>query len=171
MRILLGVSAGIAAYKSPDLVRRLIKAGHEVRVVLSPAARNLVSEQALAVVSGKPVHWDLWAERESMEHISLARWTECFLIAPATADCIAKIALGLADDLLSTTVLATEDSIPLILAPAMNSVMWNKAIVQEHLKTLKKRGIRTIGPVEGLLACNEVGVGAMADLDAIVAAL
>ena len=171
MRILLGIGGGIAAYKTPDLVRQARKAGHEVRCVLTSAATRLVARDALAAVSGARVADTLWSDDGSMPHIDLARWAERLVIAPATADLIARLALGLADDLLTTLALATEPAIPRIVAPAMNTVMWNQVVVQGHVATLKGRGVRIVDPVPGELACGETGVGAMAEAPAILAAL
>ena len=173
-RVLLGVSGGIAAYKSPDLVRRLRERGHEVRVVMTPAAQNFITPLSLQVVSGQAVHSTLLDEQAeaAMGHIELARWADVVLIAPATADIIARLAHGLADDLLSTLCLATEASI--VLAPAMNHRMWVAAATQANVKTLRARGIRLLGPGSGDQACGEVGEGRMlepaelaADLNAL----
>lgn len=171
MRILLGIGGGIAAYKTPDLVRKLRAAGHHVRCILTSAGSHLVAPAALAAVSNERVHDSLWTDDGSMPHIDLARWAELVLIAPATADLLARTALGLADDLLTTTVLAVEDDRPLWFAPAMNAVMWNKSVVQSHVATLRQRGARIMDPVPGELACGEIGLGAMADAAEIVAAL
>ncbi|MBA3708598.1 MAG: hypothetical protein H0W83_07265 [Planctomycetes bacterium] len=171
MRILLGISGGIAAYKSPEVVRALKKRGHEVRCVLTASGAKLVSEHALAAVSAQPVATSMWPSDGHMPHIELARWCERLLIAPATADCLAKLALGLADDLLTTLFLALEPDRKIILAPAMNPVMWQKPIVQAHLATLKSWGAQIAEPVEGLLACGESGIGAMSDPDALAAAV
>ncbi len=171
MNVLLGISGGIAAYKSPEIVRALGKRGHAVRCVLTDNATRLVARDALAAVSGHPVASTMWPEDSSMPHIELARWADALLIAPATADVLARLALGLADDLLTTLALALEPAKPLWLAPAMNTVMWNKPIVQQHLRTLVAGGAQVIAPVSGELACGEHGVGAMAEPAAIAAAL
>lgn len=172
MRILLGISGGIAAYKTPELVRRLRERGHEVRCVLSAAAGRLVAAEALAAVSGAPVDTSLWAGDGRMPHIELPRWCECLLVAPATADRIAHFALGLGEDLLDTLYLALEPEIPVLLAPAMNGVMWQKPVVQEHLATLRERdGVIVVEPVAGELACGESGVGALAGPEAIAEAI
>ncbi len=171
MHIVLGISGGIAAYKTPDVVRHLRRAGHEVRCVVTANGSRLVARDALAAVSGNRVHEHLWPDDGSMPHIELARWADVVLIAPATADILARCALGLADDLLTTLVLALEPQRRLLFAPAMNTVMWNKAIVQQHLRTLTATGAHIIAPISGDLACGEQGVGAMADADTIVAAL
>jgi phosphopantothenoylcysteine decarboxylase / phosphopantothenate---cysteine ligase len=171
MRVLLGIGGGIAAYKSPDLVRNLRRAGHEVRCVLTSSGSHLVASAALAAVSGAKVHETLWSDDGSMPHIDLARWAEGLLVAPATADLMAHLALGLAGDLLTTLFLAFEPELPVWIAPAMNTVMWNKPVVQGHVATLRTQGARIIAPVAGELACGEEGVGAMAAAEVIVAAL
>ncbi|MCS6971178.1 MAG: flavoprotein [Planctomycetota bacterium] len=170
MRLLLGVGGGIAAYKAPDLVRRLRERGHEVRCVVTKHGARLVSCDALATVSGHPVRRSLW-QAGGIEHIDLPRWCEGLVVAPATADLLAKFALGIADDLLTTLFLALEPHKPVWLCPAMNSVMWQKPQVQAHLRTLIERGARSIGPVSGALACGEHGIGAMADPQTIAEAV
>ena len=171
MNVLLGISGGIAAYKSPEIVRELRRKGHAVRCVLTANAARLVAKDALAAVSGDMVYDTAWPGDGSMPHITLARWADTLLVAPLTADCAARFALGLADDLLTTLFLALEPSKKVWLAPAMNTVMWNKPIVQTHLATLTAGGARIIAPVSGNLACGEDGIGAMASADAIAAAL
>jgi phosphopantothenoylcysteine decarboxylase/phosphopantothenate--cysteine ligase len=160
-RILLGVSGGIAAYKSPDLVRRLIERGAEVQVVMTSSAQRFVTATSFQAVSGRPVRSDLWdsAAEAAMGHIELARWAEIVLIAPASADIIARLASGRADDLLATLCLAT--AAPLIIAPAMNRLMWANAATQANIHTLLERGVRVLGPDAGNQACGEVGVGRM----------
>ncbi len=173
--VLLGVSGGIAAYKSPDLVRRLHERGHEVRVVMTRAAQDFITPLSLQAVSGRAVHTTLLDQQAeaAMGHIELARWADAVLIAPASADIIARLAHGLADDLLSTVCLATEA--PIVLAPAMNRWMWAAAATRANVKTLRARGIRLLGPGSGDQACGEVGEGRMlepaelaADLDTLV---
>lgn len=171
MRILLAVTGGIATYKAPDLVRRLRERDHEVRCLVTDNAARLVSVEALATVSGHRVRRSVWDDDGAIDHIDIARWCDCLLIAPATANSIAKLALGLADDLLGTTMLALEPSKRLVLCPAMNSVMWHKPIVQQHLATLREWGAECIGPISGDLACGETGVGAMTQPVAIAEAL
>src|SRR6201996_6247418 len=160
-RILLGVTGGIAAYKSPDLVRRLRERGAEVQVVMTAAAREFVTAATFQAVSGRPVRTDLWdaAAEAAMGHIELARWAELVLIAPASADFLARLATGQADDLLSTLCLATEA--PIAVAPAMNRVMWGNAATRANVATLQQRGIHILGPAEGDQACGEVGAGRM----------
>ncbi len=160
-RILLGVTGGIAVYKSPDLVRRLIEKGAEVQVVMTEAARKFVTPMTFQAVSGRPVRIGLWDEaaEAAMGHIELARWAQLVLIAPATADFIARLAGGRADDLLATLCLATEA--PVVIAPAMNRVMWANKATQSNVGILESRGIRILGPAAGNQACGEVGAGRM----------
>jgi phosphopantothenoylcysteine decarboxylase/phosphopantothenate--cysteine ligase len=160
-RILLGVTGGIAAYKSPDLVRRLIERGADVQVVMTGAAQRFVSPMSFQAVSGRPARSDLWddAAEAAMGHIELARWAQVVLIAPASADFIARLANGRADDLLATLCLATEA--PIVLAPAMNRVMWANKATQANIETLVTRGIRILGPASGNQACGEIGEGRM----------
>ncbi len=160
-RVLLGVTGGIAAYKSPDLVRRLREQGAEVQVVLTAGAREFVTPMTFQAVSGREVRSDLWdpEAEKAMSHIELARWADLVIIAPATADFIARLATGQADDLLTTLCLATDR--PIALAPAMNRVMWSNAATQANVATLKARGIHIWGPGEGDQACGEVGAGRM----------
>ncbi len=160
-RILLGVTGGIAAYKSPDLVRRLIERGGEVQVVLTAGARRFVTPLTFQSVSGRPARYDLWDEsaEAAMGHIELARWSQLVLVAPASADFLARLAGGHADDLLSTLCLATQA--PVCVAPAMNRVMWENKATQANVATLIARGIRVLGPASGSQACGEVGPGRM----------
>jgi phosphopantothenoylcysteine decarboxylase/phosphopantothenate--cysteine ligase len=160
-RILLGVTGGIAAYKSPELVRRLIERGAEVQVVMTAAAQKFVSPMTFQAVSGRPARTDLWddAAEAAMGHIELARWAQIVVIAPAGADFIARLAGGRADDLLATLCLATEA--PLVLAPAMNRVMWANKATQANVQVLISRGVRLLGPDAGNQACGEVGPGRM----------
>jgi phosphopantothenoylcysteine decarboxylase/phosphopantothenate--cysteine ligase len=160
-RILLGVTGGIAAYKSPDLVRRLIERGADVQVVMTAAAQKFVTPLSFQAVSGRPTRSDLWdpAAEAAMGHIELARWAQLVLIAPASADFIARLAGGRADDLLATLCVATEA--PLVLAPAMNRVMWANKATQANVSTLVARGVRFLGPASGNQACGEIGAGRM----------
>ena len=167
MNVLLGISGGIAAYKAPEVARALIKRGHTVRCVLTSAGQRLVTAEALAAVTRQPVATSPWASDGSMPHIDLARWCNVLLVAPATADVLARFALGLADDLLTTTFLALEPGKRVVLAPAMNTVMWNKPVVQGHVATLRAGGATILAPVEGNLACGEQGVGAMVEPEVI----
>ena len=160
-RVLLGVTGGIAAYKSPDLVRRLIEQGAEVQVVMTAAAQKFVTPMTFQAVSGRPTRSDLWdgAAEASMGHIELARWASLVLIAPASADFIARLAAGRADDLLSTLCLATEA--PIVIAPAMNRIMWANKATQANVQTVIARGVRVLGPGSGSQACGEIGEGRM----------
>ncbi len=171
MKILLGITGGIAAYKTPELVRQLIKSEHEVQVVMSYRAHDFVAPLALQAVSGRPVRSELFdPEAESaMDHIELARWADLVLIAPATAHCIAQLSAGLAGDLLMTLCLAT--TAPIKLAPAMNQQMWHQAITQENVARLIDRGLEMIGPGEGEQACGETGLGRMLEPEDIVQAI
>ncbi len=160
-KIILGVTGGIAAYKSPDLVRRLIERGGEVQVVMSRGAQHFVTPLTFQAVSGKPVRTDLWDEaaEAAMGHIELARWADEVVVAPATAEFIARLAHGFADDLLTTLCLATTAEIT--LAPAMNRLMWANPATQANVGVLRERGVRFLGPDSGEQACGEVGVGRM----------
>ena len=160
-RILLGVTGGIAAYKSPDLVRRLRDRGAEVQVVMTGGAREFVTPTTFQAVSGRTVRSDLWdaAAEAAMGHIELARWADAVLIAPASADFLARLATGQANDLLSTLCLATEA--PIAVAPAMNHVMWANAATRANVATLAQRGVQVFGPAEGDQACGEIGEGRM----------
>ena len=160
-KILLGVSGGIAAYKSPDLVRRLRERGAEVRVVMTEGAQRFITPLTLQAVSGWPVRTDLWDEHaeSAMGHIELARWADLILIAPATANLIARLASGSADDLLDTLCLASQA--PLFLAPAMNQQMWANPATRANCAQLRERGITLLGPDAGDQACGEVGPGRM----------
>src|ERR1700761_3055441 len=148
-RILLGVTGGIAAYKSPDLVRRLSERGADVQVVMTAAAQRFVTPGTFQAVSGHPTRTDLWDEaaEAAMGHIELARWAQMVLVAPASADFIARLAGGRADDLLATLCLATEA--PIVLAPAMNRIMWANKATQANVALLSARGIRVLGPGSG----------------------
>ena len=159
--ILLGVTGGIAAYKSPDLVRRLRERGAEVQVVMTAAAREFVTATTFQAVSGRTVRSDLWdaAAEAAMGHIELARWADAVLIAPASADFLARLATGQADDLLATLCLAT--AAPLAVAPAMNHLMWANAATRANMATLAARGVHVFGPAAGDQACGEVGPGRM----------
>jgi phosphopantothenoylcysteine decarboxylase/phosphopantothenate--cysteine ligase len=170
-KILLGLTGSIAAYKSPDIVRRLREAGAMVRVAMTENAKRFITPLTLQAVSGHPVHddlFDLQAEA-AMGHIELARWADVVLIAPATADCMARLAHGHASDLLTTVSLATEA--PLAIAPAMNQGMWHHAMTQANLASLKQKGIAILGPGEGSQACGDVGLGRMLEPDEIVTQL
>jgi phosphopantothenoylcysteine decarboxylase/phosphopantothenate--cysteine ligase len=159
--ILLGVTGGIAAYKSADLVRRLRDFNFEVRVVMTKSAEEFITPMTMQAVSGHSVYCDLFeSESEAgMGHIELAKWADAVLIAPATANCIAKLAHGIADDLLTTLILATKA--PLIIAPAMNQQMWANQSVKHNLSILTSRAIKVIEPASGKQACGDIGQGRM----------
>lgn len=160
-QVVLGVSGGIAAYKSAELVRRLRDAGAQVRVVMTHAAREFITPLTLQALSGHPVHGDLLdpAAEAAMGHIELARWADLVLIAPTTADLMARLAQGRGDDLLTTLVLATDA--PIALAPAMNQAMWRDQATQANLETLQARGMYVFGPAAGEQACGDIGPGRM----------
>ena len=166
--ILLGITGGIAAYKCPDLVRHLKKAGAQVRVVLTESASHFVAPMTLQAVSGNAVSKELFdpTAELSMSHIELAKWADLVLIAPATANIIAKMANGIADDLLSTMCLATPAKI--VIAPAMNQQMYKAAATQQNLATLESRNILVLGPDEGFQACGDIGPGRMVEPTTIV---
>lgn len=168
-RIVLGVSGGIAAYKAPDLVRRLRERGAEVQVVMTAGAQRFVTPTTFQAVAGREVRAELWdpAAEAAMGHIELARWAELILLAPATADLIARLASGRADDLLTTLVLATDAKVA--LAPAMNRLMWSHPATQANIAILRHRGVEVLGPGRGEQACGETGDGRMLEPLEIVA--
>ncbi|KQN63283.1 MULTISPECIES: bifunctional phosphopantothenoylcysteine decarboxylase/phosphopantothenate--cysteine ligase CoaBC [unclassified Erwinia] len=168
-RIVLGVSGGIAAYKTPELVRRLRDRGAEVRVVMTDAAKAFITPLSLQAVSGFPVSDDLLdpAAEAAMGHIELGKWAELVILAPATADLIARVAAGMANDLVTTLCLAT--AAPIAIAPAMNQQMYRAAATQHNLMVLAERGIAVWGPDSGSQACGDIGPGRMLDPLAIVA--
>jgi phosphopantothenoylcysteine decarboxylase/phosphopantothenate--cysteine ligase len=167
MRVVLGVAGGIAAYKAPELVRRLRDVGAEVRVILTPNGARFVSPLSLAAVSDHGVILEQWGDpgKGGVDHIELARWAELLVIAPATANVIAKLAVGIADDALTTYAVAHRG--PLMIAPAMNTFMYRHATVTQNLATLRDRGAIVLDPDSGLLACGDEGVGRMPDPTAI----
>lgn len=168
--ILIAVSGSISAYKIADVVSELGKAGHEVQCILTRSAKEFVSPLVLETLSGRPARSEVFgADVSGTEHIDLARWADLLVFAPASANMLARLALGLADDLPSTVALASEA--PMLIAPAMNTVMWEKAVVQQNLATLVARGAQVMNPASGLLACGEVGMGKLAPVAEIVAAI
>ncbi len=169
--IILGVTGGIAAYKAPELVRRLRERGASVQPVMTESAGQFVTETALQAVSGLPVRQSLWDKNAeaAMGHIELARWADLVLVAPATAEFMARLAAGAAPDLLTTLCLATKA--PIVIAPAMNNVMWSNPAVQANRELLEGRGVHLLGPEDGDQACGETGVGRMLQPDDIVAAI
>ncbi len=168
-RVVLGVTGGIAAYKACDLVSRLKKQGAQVRVVLTANACKFVPPLTFETLSGNPAVTDTFEPRKELEHIALARWADAFVIAPATANCLAKLANGIADDLLTTTALAM--TAPLLIAPAMNANMWRHPATQANLRTLLDRGVRAVGPATGRLACGDDDIGRMSEPAEIAEAL
>ncbi|MBK6658524.1 MAG: bifunctional phosphopantothenoylcysteine decarboxylase/phosphopantothenate--cysteine ligase CoaBC [Proteobacteria bacterium] len=169
-RILLIVSGGIAAYKAPDVVRRLRDAGAEVQVVMTPAAGAFITPLTLQAVSGREVRAELFdpAAEAAMGHIELARWADAIVVAPATADFLARLRLGMANDLATAVCLASEA--PTLAAPAMNQQMWKHPATQDNLAALTARGVRLAGPGAGSQACGEVGPGRMQEAHEICAA-
>jgi phosphopantothenoylcysteine decarboxylase/phosphopantothenate--cysteine ligase len=167
-RILLGVTGGIAAYKAAELLRQCQTLGAEVRVVMTPAATEFITPLTFQALSGSPVHTQLLdAEEEAgMGHINLARWADVVLVAPASADFIARLSSGMANDLLTTLLLATEKTV--MLAPAMNRAMFDDPNTQENIRKLKKQGVVILGPGEGVQACGEVGLGRMLEPEELV---
>jgi phosphopantothenoylcysteine decarboxylase/phosphopantothenate--cysteine ligase len=170
-RVLLAVSGGIAAYKIPELVRQLRGAGHEVRCVLTRAALEFVSPLTLQTLSQQAVRTELFdpSEEGQIDHIALADWAEAAVVAPATANLLAKMATGIADDLVTTLLLATRA--PVLVAPAMNVNMWRHAATRANVAALRDRGVRFVGPESGPLACGHEGEGRMAEPEAIKAAV
>ncbi len=171
--VLVGITGGIAAYKAPGVIRRLREAGNEVRVVATEAAFRFVPEETLAEAAGELVYTDrTWWERSGrVEHVGLARWADLVLVAPATADAMARVAIGLGDGLLSATVLAGAKRV--LWAPAMNPEMWSSPATKRNVETLEGWGHRFVGPAEGLMASaeEEPGVGRLAEEAEIVAAV
>ncbi|PKH23575.1 bifunctional phosphopantothenoylcysteine decarboxylase/phosphopantothenate--cysteine ligase CoaBC [Enterobacterales bacterium CwR94] len=167
-KIVLGISGGIAAYKTPELVRRLRDRGAEVRVVMTPAAKAFITPMTLQAVSGFPVFDDLLdpAAEAAMGHIEIGKWADLVILAPATADLIARVAAGMANDLVTTTCLAT--AAPVAVVPAMNQQMYRNAATQQNLQTLVSRGLMIWGPDSGSQACGDIGPGRMLDPLAIV---
>ncbi|KFL29696.1 hypothetical protein JP75_19015 [Devosia riboflavina] len=168
--VLIAVTGSISAYKIADVVSALTKQGHQVQCILTASAQQFITPLVLETLSGRPVKSDLFgADVSGTEHIDLARWADVFVVAPATANVLAKLALGLADDLLGTVALATRA--PMLIAPAMNTVMWEHPATQGNLRTLLQRGATVIEPAAGTLACGEVGIGKLATAPDIVSAI
>ncbi|MFC1528647.1 flavoprotein [Candidatus Latescibacterota bacterium] len=166
----LAITAGIAAYKSPIIVRELKKANADVLVIMTQGSTEFITPLTLETLSQNPVSVGLFdrANRWSLEHIALADRADILIVAPATADIIGKAAVGIADDLVSTTILTMMSTVPIIMAPAMNNRMWENPVVQNNVATLKKTGIHFVGPAEGTLADGRVGVGRMAEANEIL---
>lgn len=176
MRITLGVTGGVAAYKAAELVRRLQQDNFIVQVVMTRGAREFITPLTFAALTGQKVIIDLFAEssgeanlESAIEHIAVAQRTDLLLVAPATADILAKFARGIADDFLTTLYLAS--TAPVVVAPAMNVNMWNHAATQENVEMLRARGVNIVNPDEGYLACGMTGAGRLAGQDAIIAAV
>lgn len=169
-RILLGVAGSVAAYKSADIVRRFLERGCKVTILMSASAQKFITPLTLASLSGERVYTDLFDDDSwRMSHLSLSKSADVFLIVPASANIIAKIANGFADDLISCTVIAS--TLPLVIAPAMNEQMYKNKVVQENIDKLKKMGVTVISPVVGSLACGVFGEGHLADVDVIVSSV
>jgi len=174
MRITLGVTGGVAAYKAAELVRRLQQDGFTVQVVMTRGAREFVTPLTFASLSGQKVITDLFGDssggeanlESAIEHIAVAQRTDLLLVAPATADIIAKFARGIADDFLTTLYLAS--TAPVVVAPAMNVNMWNHAATQENVEMLRSRGVKIVDPAEGYLACGMIGAGRLAGQEDII---
>jgi phosphopantothenoylcysteine decarboxylase/phosphopantothenate--cysteine ligase len=178
MRVLLGVTGGIAAYKAADLVSRLVKLGDSVRVVMTPGATHFVGPITFEAMSGHPVMLDPWATGSSpdgvssIEHIRWAKWADLAIVAPLTANTLSKLATGIADDALTTVWMALRAETPSLLCPAMNTAMWEQPVIQRNLRWLDalERHI-LVAPSEKRLACGDVGVGGLAEVDDILAAI
>ncbi len=175
--VLLGVSGGIAAYKAADLTSQLVKAGHQVRVMMSPSATRFVGPLTFEAMSGHTVMTDAVAQAgtggaSAVEHVEWAKWAHVALVAPATANTLARLAHGFADEAISTVLLAVPPHVPLLLCPAMNTQMWNHPLVARNLSTLEALPhIQVVAPSEKRLACGDVGVGGLAEVADIVAAV
>ena len=170
--IVLGVTGGIAAYKAADLCSKLVQAGHGVTVVMTSAAERFIGATTFEALTGRPVHREMFSPQEGFhqgEHIGLARRAELLVVAPASADFLAKLAHGFADDLLSTITLVT--TAPILVAPAMNCDMWAKPAVQRNVAQLKADGIHFVDPGDGWLSCGQVGPGRMAEPTEIQSAI
>jgi phosphopantothenoylcysteine synthetase/decarboxylase len=172
-RVLVGVTGGIAAYKAPAVIRRLREAGHEVKAIATEAAFRFIPEETLSIAAGEHVHTNetWWEHSGRVEHVALARWADLVLVAPATADAMARAAIGLGDDLLSATILAGAKRV--LWAPAMNPEMWSSPATKRNVETLKGWGHRFVGPEEGLMASAEEapGVGRLAEEPEILTAV
>lgn len=170
MNILLGVTGSISAYKAADITSRLTKLGHNVDIILTESGSKIITPLTLQTLSKNKVYMDMFEEitPSEVKHISLAKKADLVLIAPATANIIGKIAYGIADDFLSTVVMAVPQETPVYIAPAMNTNMYENPIVQDNIEKLKKYGYKFIEPKESLLACGDLGKGALADVDRIV---
>jgi phosphopantothenoylcysteine decarboxylase/phosphopantothenate--cysteine ligase len=166
-RVLLGVSGGIAAYKAAELARELLRAGAEVQPILTPAGEAMVSRATFAALTGRRVPASLWEDPEAVEHVALARWGQVLVVAPATAHTLARMAAGLADDLLTSVALAFPG--PVVVAPAMHTEMWQHPATRANLELLERRGVAVVPPASGPLTSGDVGPGRLADLADLVA--
>jgi phosphopantothenoylcysteine decarboxylase/phosphopantothenate--cysteine ligase len=166
--VLVAVGGGIAAYKVCDVVSQLVQRGAGVTVAMTPAAQHFVGPMTFQALTGRGVMTDQWnsADSADIQHIALTGRAKVFLVAPATANLIGKIACGIADDLVTTLVISAD--CPLVLAPAMNDRMWRNPAVQKNVAMLKERGVTIVGPASGWLACRSVGMGRLADPDEII---
>lgn len=171
-KIILGVTGGIAAYKAADLAGKLTAAGATVRTILTEAAQNLITPKTFEAVTGQPVFLSMWTGPGAFQigHIQIADWTDAIVVAPATADILAKMACGICDDLLSTTLCVSWQK-PILMAPAMNTRMWENPVTQKNVSILLDLKVRMIGPEAGRLACGAEGTGRMTEPADILAAL
>lgn len=171
-QIILGVTGGAAAYKAADLASKLTAAGAVVRTILTEAAQKLIAAKTFEAVTGQPVYTDLWSTPQEFRigHVQMADWADAVVVAPATADILAKMAAGICDDLLSTTLCVCWEK-PILMAPAMNTRMWNNPATQKNIQTLQERNIRLVGPAAGRLACGTEGPGRMAEPVEIIQAI
>ena len=173
-RIIIGISGGIAAYKIPELIRSLVKAGAEVRVATTKNALEFVTELTLQTVSGSRVYSDVFAaiNEHATEHISLPEWADAMLVAPTTANVLAKMAAGIADDALTTTICSCVARKPVVVAPAMNDKMWENPATQQAIRTIRSwQNVTVIEPAEGPLACGTCGKGRMPEIEELQEAL
>lgn len=170
MNILLGVTGSIAAYKAADITSKLVKKGHNIDILLTEGGSRFITPLTLQTLSKNKVYMDMFEEivPSEVKHIALAKKADIVLIAPATANIIGKIANGIADDFLSTVIMAVPQSTPVYIAPAMNTNMYQNRIVQQNIEKLRNLGYKFIEPKESLLACGDLGKGALADVDEIV---
>jgi phosphopantothenoylcysteine decarboxylase / phosphopantothenate---cysteine ligase len=166
-RVLLGVTGGIAAYKAAELARELMRAGAEVQALLTESGERMVSRATFAALTGRPVPVSVWDDPAAVEHVGLARWGQVLVVAPATAHTLARMAAGLADDLLTNVALAFGG--PVVVAPAMHTEMWEHPATRANLATLTERGVRVVPPASGPLTSGDVGPGRLAELEDLVA--
>lgn len=178
MRLLLGVTGGVAAYKAADLVSQLVRRGDQVRVVMTPNATQFVGPLTFEALTGHPVMTDALATgtggsgASSIEHIAWAKWAQIAVVAPLTASTLGRLACGLADDALTTVWMALPEGVPTLLCPAMNTAMWNHPVVQRNLRWIQELGrYRIVAPSHKRLACGDTGVGGLAEIPEIMAAI